>query len=161
MNTSGQTVDVRLKQPNNEGFAFLTSPNQSINWDLHLNPEPQVTLDINTGTGRSDLNLEKLHVTNLSLNSGTGSTTVTLPAQAGNTSAKIDGGVGSIDVLIPAGVEARIMVNGGIGSVDVDSRFDKTGDHTYEFSGYSSNSAKNKLTLDINAGIGSVNVRSQ
>ena len=126
---------------------------------MHLNPEPQVTLDVNTGTGRSDLNLEKLHVTNLSLNSGTGSTTVTLPAEAGNTNAKIDGGVGSIDVLIPAGVEAHIMVNGGIGSVNVNSRFGKTGDHTYKSAGY--NTAKNKLNLDINTGIGSVNVTSQ
>ena len=68
--------------------------------------------------------------------------------------------MGSIELEIPRDVEARITVKTGIGRVDVDERFAKQGDNVYQSRGYSA-SAKNRLDLVVNAGVGSVDIASR
>jgi predicted membrane protein len=116
-------------------------------------------LKVNTSAGHTTLELEKLSLTSLSVDSGVGSTDITLPSQANGLTATINGGVGSLNVTIPSGVEARIKVDSGLGNVTVDDRFSKTDEHTYQSSGYSE--AKNKLNLSLDAGVGSVNISSR
>lgn len=159
VNTSGDTLELDLNQSSRGGPIFFGDSNGSLNWNIHLNPQTSTRLIVKTGAGHTSLELEKLHLTNLTLNSGVGSSDVTLPSQANGLNATINGGVGSLNIEVPAGVEARIKVNSGLGSVNVDSRFSKIDDQTYQSSNY--NDSNNKLNLSLNAGVGSVNITSR
>lgn len=159
--SEGDTVKVLISQRTNNisGWPFF-SGSKGLNWDVHLNKQIPTKLTLNSGTGTTDLDLEQLKVTDLTLRAGTGSITVVFPSSAGSTNAVINGGVGSLDLAIPSGVEAHIVVNTGIGGVDVNSRFASKGDHVYESSGYSKE-PKNKLDLEVHAGVGGINISSR
>jgi hypothetical protein len=139
-------------------MAFFDAGRRSPVWSIHLNPGVPTDLNVKAGAGGSTLDLQKLKVSRLSFAVGAGNAAITLPTEAGNMSASIDGGVGNLDVFVPAGVEARIRVDTGIGNASVDSRFVKSGD-TYTSKGF--DGAANKVDVTIHAGIGNVNVISK
>jgi len=87
---------------------------------------------------------------------GVGEAAVTLPAAAGQTSASVEMGVGSITVRVPQGVAARIDVSRALCSVRVDKRFVRSEDG-YVSTNY--RTAGNKIELDITCAIGSITVR--
>jgi len=162
---SGDTVNLDLEQPDRMHLSFGPfgpEPLDRAGWEVHLNNQVPMKLTVNTGVGDSDLDLREMKVTDLNLNVGTGQTTVRLPEQAGAATASIKGGVGSLNVVIPDDVEARIEVDKGIGSVDVPNRFRKQSDEgndVYVSDGY--NGASSKLDLKVNVGVGSVDISSR
>ena len=124
-------------------------------WELQLNGEVPMDLSVSTGVGEAILDLQGLDLTEFSLNTGVGETTVTLPA-TGEYAASIKAGVGEVNIQIPDGLAARITVNTGLGGVDVASDFEREGDDTYVSPMW--NGATNRVTLHVDAGVGSVNV---
>ena len=89
------------------------------------------------------------------MNTGVGNTTITLPSR-GEYDVDVDGSIGNLTILIPESIAARIDVNTGIGSVDVDNAFRRDGD---KYISPSFSEAKNQVTLDVNGGIGSIEIR--
>ncbi|MFL5733992.1 MAG: hypothetical protein ACJ78Q_12435, partial [Chloroflexia bacterium] len=157
----GDKAVLRLSQQDTHGnFWPVFRSSGDLDWTVHLTPQVPMNLDVKTGTGAVDVDLEKLNLTELKLNAGTGSVTAVLPANATSTKASINSGVGSLDLTVPEGVEAQITVKTGIGVVNVDSRFAKKGENVYESSGYN-DSAKHKLEMTVNAGVGSVDISSK
>jgi hypothetical protein len=96
-------------------------------------------------------------VTKLAIKTGASSTKLTLPANAGYTSATIESGAASVDVQLPEGVAARIRSRGGLSTLDMDrQKFIRSGD-AFQSSDYET--ALNKVDLDIQMGVGSVSIR--
>jgi hypothetical protein len=125
-------------------------------WDIALSPRVPVALRINAGVGNVNLDLAALNVPSLSINAGVSALRVTTP-RTGATSLNLDGGVGSASITIPDGVAARIRIRGGLGAVRVnESRFPKIGE-IYQSADYAS--ASNKIDIDIDGGVGSVNIQ--
>ncbi len=124
-------------------------------WDLRLNRDVPIRLEINTGVGRSNLDLSNLQVTELDLQGGVGQVTLDLPLR-GRLDAKIQGGVGEVTVIVPQGVAARIRTEGGLGDISVRGAYDHSG-NTYTSPGFSN--AENRVDLKIQGGIGRVIVR--
>jgi hypothetical protein len=87
--------------------------------DIGLTPEVPLVLTVETGVGKSTLNLEDLRVTDLSLNVGVGQATVQLPA-TGMVKARIGGGVGQVAVTFPRRMGARVEVGSGTGRITVE-----------------------------------------
>lgn len=86
VDTSGDTAQLLLKQSDHDSHFFpFGSRTGSLTWDLHLNPDIPLKLKVETGAGEGNLDLEKLRVTNLELNSGVGKLTVTVPASGSTT----------------------------------------------------------------------------
>jgi hypothetical protein len=139
-------------------WAFFNADRPSPVWSIHLNPGVPTDLNVKAGAGTSTLDLQKMKLTRLSFAVGAGNAAITLPAGAGNTAADIDGGVGNLDLIVPAGVEARIRIETGIGNSAVDSRFVKSG-NTYTSKDIEG--AMNRVDVKIRAGIGNVNVNSK
>jgi predicted membrane protein len=129
---------------------------RGLEWNVHLTPSIPMSLNADLGTGNSTLDLSRLKVTDIDVNSGTGNTTVIFPSNAGQVTGKVDGGVGNLNLKIPDGVEARIDANSGIGNVNIDNRFTKQGDHIYTTGGY--DKATNKLDLKLDVGVGNVEI---
>jgi predicted membrane protein len=125
-------------------------------WDVGLSSQIPIALRVNGGVGNGNLDLSALNIPSLNIDTGVGSLKITTP-KTGVTTMRVNGGVGSATIIIPPGVAARIHVNGGLGSTNVDqTRFPKAGD-IYQSANYTT--AESKIDIDIDGGVGSVNVR--
>lgn len=128
--------------------------------ELLLSPETPLLLDVQEGAADGKLDLSKLHVSNLTLQTGASHPTITMPQDAGLTTATIKGGAAQIDIEIPDGVAAQIRYGGGLTTLKVDeSRFPSTGQGQQMYRSPDYDSAQNKVDLTIEAGVSSITVR--
>ena len=124
-------------------------------WDLRVSAEVPLELNINTGVGRSDLNLSNLQLTDLNIDTGVGETVLSLP-DGGIYNASLSTGVGAATIRLPEGVAARVSVDRGVGSVDVRGNFLKD-DDTYTSPDYAT--AAHKVDLKVSSGVGAVTIQ--
>jgi hypothetical protein len=137
------------------GGSFITVGRGS-SWELGLNAAIPLTLSIQTGVGRSLLELSDLQLARLALTSGVGATTITLPRQ-GDYEVIINAGVGATTVRIPAGVAARLEIYRGLGGVSVRGDLEQRG-NVYESPGYAT--ATDRATVRIRGGLGAISVEA-
>jgi len=137
-------------------FWPLTRDRRAWRWELSLTTRVPLTLRVNAGAGRTELDLRDLEVRELDFNGGVGETIIRSP-RSGQTIARVDGGVGAITIEIPSTMPARIQVDKGLGQLNVAGRFERRGDDTYETPGFSR--AESYLDLEVDLGVGSVTVR--
>lgn len=143
-------VDLRARVDNIPVFG-------GANWRVSLNPTLPLALRFELGAGRYQIDLRDLQVKELSLNTGASSAEIELPARAGSTRATVRSGAASVNLRVPQGVAARIRAKGGLASIDVDTlRFPRLGDE-YVSSDYET--AANRVDIDVETGVGAVEVR--
>jgi hypothetical protein len=157
----GEALDVKMRLPTdifpNLFFPGMWGTGHTLDWTFGLSSEIPLALDFDTGAGEAQLDLSDLQVTDLRLDTGASSTNLTLPANAGHTRVKISAGAASITVRVPSGVAARIRAAGGLSSINIDrDRFPREGG-VYRSPDY--DTAENRVDLDIDTGVGSINVR--
>ena len=124
-------------------------------WELQLNREVPMKLQLSTGIGRAMVDLSRMNITSLRVDAGVGEATVTLPRQ-GDLDANIKTGVGSVTLVVPQGMAARITVHRGLGDVNVKGDYVQDGD-IYTSPGY--DMAVNRVEMDVQCGIGELIVR--
>jgi hypothetical protein len=139
-----------------EGSNFILGGATASRWELALNPSLPVVLRVDGGVGRTNLDLGALNITSLQVDTGIGTMNVTTPG-SGSVTMRLNGGIGSATVNIPQGVAGRLRVSSGLGSIRVDeSRFPKFGE-IYQSADFAS--AANKIDMEVDGGIGSINIR--
>ena len=149
-NLSGNRIEVRLKaRPD------FWMP-EGLNWNIRLNRDVPLSLKIDSGASAAVIDLSDLKVSDVDINTGASSTELTLPANAGMTSAKIDSGAASVKVKVPAGVAAKIRIKSGLAGISVDSRFPKVDSGLYQSADYAT--ATNRADIAIETGVGSVDI---
>jgi hypothetical protein len=149
-NLAGNRIEVRLKaRPD------FWMP-EGLDWDINLNKDVPLSLDIDSGASAAIIDLSDLKVSDLDIDTGASSNDVTLPANAGMTNAKIDAGAASVKVKIPEGVAAKIRIKSGLTGINVASRFPKVGDGLYQSADYAT--AANRADIVIETGVGSVDI---
>lgn len=152
-NTAGNEGRLTLRE---ERVNFFTAGMTEARWEIALNPTLPITVRLDGGVGRADLDLSALTVSALEVNAGIGNVHIT-PPQRGKVTMRLDGGVGNLRVTIPESVAAHIQVDRGIGTVRVnETRFPRTSN------GYQSANwerAENQITIWIAGGIGTIEVR--
>ena len=129
---SNENVTVRLEndtQPLNwlaidNIFNWLNS-DESARWDIGINPDVPVELNLSTGTGGADLDLGDLHLTRLSVNSGTGGIVMTMPAVEEDAAprhyeATVSLGTGGATLTLEDGIAVDLRVDSGTGGVTID-----------------------------------------
>jgi hypothetical protein len=152
---NGDALDASLRVPA-QVFPFYWWPGTTLDWNVRLNPEVPLTLEVEGGANEARIDLNDLQVKELSFKSGASSSILTLPAQAGMTHARVSSGAASVNVAVPEGVAARIRWRGGLSSISVNpARFQRFGD-SYQSPDY--DTAPNKVDLDVEMGVGSVTV---
>jgi hypothetical protein len=152
---TGDTAYYTLKTESNWGFPFFNTGSGERACNVSLSPQVPVDLNVSTGVGESTLNLEQLNLTRFNLSTGAGATTVTLPAR-GTFNATINAGVGELNVNVPQGVGLRVTGSAGLGNRTLPPGYIET-DKVFQSPGYASSDAR--IDLNINAGVGSINVR--
>jgi hypothetical protein len=130
---------------------------QGLEWNINLNREVPLALRLETGASQSELDLRDLKVTDLKVSTGASKTDLTLPANAGSTTVKVELGAASLDMLVPTGVAARIRAEHGVAAIEIDTTRFPYSNGIYESTDYSS--AQNKADIKIEAGAGKVTVR--
>lgn len=152
-NTSGNEGRLTLRE---ERVNFFTAGMTEARWEIALNPTLPLTLRLDGGVGRADLDLSALTLSELEVKAGVGSVHITAP-QRGKVTMRLDGGVGNLHITIPEGVAARIQVDRGIGTVRVnEARFPQAG-NVYQSANWER--TENQITIQISGGIGTIEVR--
>lgn len=123
-------------------------------WDLGLNPEIPLELDVNMGVGSAELDLTDLDLTALDLDLGVGQNRVTLPA-TGSYTVKVNGAVGQTIIYVPEGLGVRVKSNTGIGNLDVPGDWEERNGMRYS-PGY--DSAEYRIELEVSQAIGQIRV---
>lgn len=155
----GDQVQVRMKPPSPQ-FAQFFMPWMwtGRNWEIELNDQVPLSLDIDSGASDVYLDLSDLQVTDLDVDTGASSAEIILPEEAGFTSVDIAGGAASLVVRVPQDVAARIKLTSGMTSTKIDTkRFPRVGGF-YQSSDY--DTAENKTDIRINMGAASIEVKS-
>lgn len=138
-----------------ETFGSFIGWGDQWNWDLGLAADVPLELEIGLGVGSADLDLTGLTVRNLQVNTGIGRSEVILPGE-GSFLAKIEGAIGEMVIVIPAGLAARIHVDTGLTVSDLPSSYRQQGD-VYTSPGYAS--ADDRVDLEVSQAIGKVTIR--
>ncbi len=152
---AGSIERLSLKSENSWGATLNTATNERKTWDLELNRDLPIDLQIDTGVGISTFDLTQMNLTQVQINGGVGEATVKLP-QRGRYDVVIDGGVGQITVIIQQGLAARIKVDTGLGNIHVDGDFAQRDD---EYVSANYGTAENRADVEINGGIGQIIIR--
>lgn len=142
-------------------------------WDLQLNDDVPLTMQVNMGAGQSDLNLESLDLRSLTLETGAGDVAVNLGGTltdlemrtgAGQVDlnlnsewtqdldAQINSGIGELTVVLPDDVGVRVNVDQGLGNVNASGLSEQGGAYVNDAYGDSAIT----LEIDIEGGIGQV-----
>lgn len=104
--------EIRLDETDTPlGAVFDT---QNLLWDIGLNPDVPMALDIDVGSGPATLELDELQVTGLKLEGGSGPADVSLPGDA-SYGADVDVGSGPFDIGLDREADVDMSVSGGSG----------------------------------------------
>jgi hypothetical protein len=153
---SGDRLNAHLES---RPFAFppFLSGWQGLGWNFNLNRDIPIALKLETGASQADFDLRDVKVTDLKVSTGASKTDITLPANAGLTTVRVELGAASLDMLVPQGVAARIRAEQGVSAIEIDTVRFPYANGIYESVDYSS--AENKVDIMIQAGAGRVAVR--
>jgi hypothetical protein len=164
---------VTVKQPRGRGTSL--GRNVRYEWDIRLNDEIPMDLDVELGAGNGHLDLGSLSLGDLSVTAGAGEVKVLLTGRpqvrdlevqvgAGDVTvdltgdwkddldADIKGGVGRLTLRLPADVGVRVDAEKGIGKVSARGMRKKSGAYVNDAYGRSDVT----LRIDCAAGIGSI-----
>jgi hypothetical protein len=122
-------------------------------WNLNVNPDIPLELNIRGGRGESVLDLSRLNVSTFKLTTGAGSYTVTFP-RIGNVKAEVIGGLSPTRLLIPKNVAVKLeVIRGGQGHVEFDGNvFSQKSSFVSEHY----DAAENQLELRLTSGLSHV-----
>ena len=114
---SSGRADVRLDQVTN-GF-FHTMDEGDI--QIRLASDVPTSLTINVGAGEFDVDLSDVRVTDARVDVGASSMRFVVPKPSGDVAIRMNGGASNIVLVVPDGVDARIVTTGGLLSLRSDN----------------------------------------
>jgi hypothetical protein len=152
---SGDRGRLSIEQRKRSGITFGDNKNR---WDIRLTDQVPLELKIKFGAGEGDLDLRGLNLKSLEINMGVGELKLDLSGERKeNLDVRIDGGIGEGTIYLPENIGVRVKVNGGIGSVNAGTLHKS--DHHYTNDAYGK--APVTINIDVEAGIGSINLRTR
>lgn len=161
-NRSRMKPEVRYDSTGFRGHLIIEQPshgphigNSDYRWNVRLNDEKPVDLEVNFGAGEGRLNVGSLTLRSLDVHMGVGQLRIDLRGTPKNDyNVSVHGGVGEATIYLPSGVGVIADAKGGIGGVNA-SHLEKRDDR-YVNDEYGH--AKTTIRLDIRGGIGAINL---
>lgn len=158
LSNTGGLARLTLHAPSNDFMVWpFFNSYQGFTWDVLVNPDLPLTIDLQTGASESNIDMRRLKVTDFRLSTGASSTTITMPENAGQTRGRLSYGAAAVNIHVPEGVAARIEINSGLMGKNIDThRFVQRG-NVYESPDFSI--APNRVDLFIESGVGSIDIQ--
>ncbi len=122
---------------------------------MKLNPNPIWDLDLNVGAAEVDFDLSGFKTRNLKIQGGASDIELKLGAALPLTEVKLEAGAASITIRVPESAGCEIISNTFMASKDF-SGFTKIGKQQYQTPNFATST--NKIKIDLQAGVASVNV---
>jgi hypothetical protein len=113
------TGGLKISQ-SNTNFTFFQ--NRRFTLRLQLNPGIPWTFTQNSGASTDTIDVSKVHVTNLKLNTGAGKDDITLGPPSGVVPVEVNGGALTVHVHRPPSASASITVSGGAVNLVADGK---------------------------------------
>ena len=177
----GAEGDISVEQPDfTDDLDINLGEDQQNEWRIRLNNDVKQELQCSIGAGETELDLRGLSLSRvdvdagvgehkivlvdtslpeLSVDAGIGEVTIDLTGTWNNhLRAEIDGGIGELHLKVPSEVGVQLDVSGGLGSVNVPPGYVKR-ESTYTNDAYAQ--AEYRLEIDVDAGMGSIEVEEQ
>lgn len=124
-------------------------------WDLRLNDDKPMDLNVDFGAGEGRLDLGSLALRSVSVNMGVGTLRMDLRGAPRNDySVRVHGGVGEATIYLPDNVGVVADATGGIGGVSARGLHKRDGRYVNDAYGH----AKTTIRLDVQGGIGAINL---
>ncbi len=138
-------------------FPMFSGRPSSSQLDVALSPNLPLTVTVRTGAADAQLDFSQLRATDLNVSVGASAAHLTLPANAGATTAHVQGGLTALTIVVPPGVAAQVHYRGGLNALDIDqTRFSVVGNGEYRSADY--DSATNRVDLYVDSGLASVTI---
>jgi hypothetical protein len=129
--------------------------NSDYRWDLRLNDEKPIDLEVHFGAGEGRLDVGSLTLRSLEVHMGVGELRIDLRGTPKNDySVSVHGGVGEATIYLPSGVGVIADAKGGIGGVNARGLENRDGRYVNDQYGH----AKTTIRLDVRGGIGAINL---
>jgi len=152
--SDGDRLNVKVEA--GPSFVPFVGPSDGV-WRYQLTQAVPVTLDIDAGASKLDMDLKDVLATRIELKTGASSVTMTLPAH-GASLLDVEAGAASISLQIPDATAARIRVKEGVTTLNVDlNRFPKSGLGSYQSTNF--DTATDRTEIIIQSGLGSITVK--
>ncbi len=178
---------ITLQQEKGLEFNLFDWPEEELEWDIRLNPDVPISLQLKGGVGEAQINLSALQVTGVDINLDVGGLDLTLPAMDERYIVKVQGGVGEVRITIPDGANITLDLEGDVGDFiidvpdDADLRLEASTDvgdirvpsslrkvsgddddfvgesGTWETTGYGT--ASRRITIEFNGDVGDFTIR--
>jgi hypothetical protein len=124
-------------------------------WDLRLNDEKPIDLEVNFGAGEGRLDVGSLTLRSLDVHMGVGELRVDLRGTPKNDyNVSVHGGVGEATIYLPSGVGVIADAKGGIGGVDAHGLQKRDDRYVNDEYGH----AKTTIRVDVRGGIGAIHL---
>lgn len=144
LNLSSEGTVVFPSRTTNNGFP----------WQLKINDNLLMKLNIDQGIGQQKLDLSQLDLPDFTINLGVGSMEIILPSE-GIFNGKIECGIGEMIVRVPKDMPIKIKLDSAISSTHFPDSYSKQGDWVYSPGAQSDGSAS---MLEISNPIGSIQI---
>ncbi len=157
MDKKSRLVDGKLDVKIEAGPSFLPflGPEGGV-WQYRLTPDVPISIRLEAGASKLDVDLTDLRVSYFSFDGGAASLNLTLPARMESMLADIDAGAASIDLCVPPGVALRLRTK-TVGSLHVDEqRFPLRETGIYQSADFET--AKYHAEVTVDGGATSINV---
>lgn len=153
---SGFRGDLTVRQPRMSfNLGSSAGPND---WDLRLNDDVPMDLEIRVGAGKNVLELGSLYLRSLDVHLGAGEINLDLTGKwRKSMNAQIRGGVGKAVIRLPNDVRIEAHARGGIGSIRA-SGLERSG-NTYFLK--PAKKSPVLLRLDVEGGIGEIRLEAE
>jgi hypothetical protein len=124
-------------------------------WDIRLNDEKPMDLQVDFGAGDGRLDVGSLTLRSLDVHMGVGQLRIDLRGKPKNDyNVSVHGGVGEATIYLPSGVGVIADAKGGIGGVNARGLEKRDDRYVNEEYGHS----KITIRLDVRGGIGAINL---
>ncbi|WP_420630549.1 toast rack family protein [Candidatus Leptofilum sp.] len=154
--TRGDIGELQITQPGGE-INGIPDDNIEYRWEIALQNDVPMSLDVDLGVGESNLTLGGLQLQTLVVDTGVGESTIDLTGNwQDDVDVEINGGVGEATIYLPDNVGLRVEANTGIGSLVVNG-LQREGDSDL-YTNESYGNADVNMTVDISGGIGEITV---
>lgn len=152
--SEGDPMKVTLSTQGSRRYGYISMSRKSA-WQLGINSDVELDLEIDMGIGDATLDLSDLTIDDAELDFGIGRADATLPRENGATLI-VDGGIGTVIIRVPEDVGARIVLDGGLIGRTLPAGYTHDGD-TYTSPNYSR--ADTRVDVTIGLGIGNIRVQ--
>lgn len=141
---------LRIEEPSG-----VHTANSRYRWDLRLNDDKPLDLNVDFGAGQGRLDLGSLNLRSVEIHMGVGELRLDLRGTPkSDYTVNLRGGVGEVTVYLPEGVGVVADAQGGIGGITARGLEKRGGEYVNDAYGR----AKTTVRLDIRGGIGAINL---